>query len=103
MNICYLADDFSKVVLPSDVIKSPEALMNADQIQMWVYNLRRNPLKFATTSLYLLRELDLEKIPTTFIYHKEDGDVVSTTSIYDLPKIEILQRELAQSDKYMKS
>ena len=110
--ICYLADDFSKVeTLPhSSVISSPEGLLNGEQIRNWVGNLKKQDessietIAFATTSLYLIRELDLQKVDVLYYYYKSDGTVVSCTSIDDLPiPLEILDRELEQSDRFMRS
>ena len=99
---CYLADDFSKISLPDIVIKSPEGLMNASQIFNWIDELKKKPKAFATTSLFLIRELFLRKANVVYIYIKEDGTYVRSEDIDSLGQLEILQRELAQSDRYLK-
>lgn len=103
MNHCYLADDFSKVNLPDNVIKAPETLLNGNQIKEWVNSIRGTDTMFATTSLYLIRELELQRVDTVYHYYKEDGEMIMVVGeVTDLPcKIEILMRELEQSDRYI--
>lgn len=103
MNHCYLADDFSKVNLPDHVIKAPETLLNGNQIKEWVNGIRGTDTMFATTSLYLIRELELQKIDVIYHYYKDDGEMITVEEdVTNLPcEIEILMRELEQSDRYM--
>lgn len=97
---CHLSHDFSKIELPSQVIKCPEFLMNGAQIQDWVSNLRLRPKIFATTSLYLLRELYLQDVPVTYVNHSNSG-VFESHDISEISSIEILDRDLEQSERYM--
>jgi len=96
---CYLSNDFSKEVLFTDsgLIVAPEALLNGVQIRDWVAQLKVKPQAFATCSLYLLRELHLQEIHVEYI--KLQGG--RSFDINDLDGIEILERELEQSDRYI--
>lgn len=96
---CYLSDDFSKHDLPSDVIICPESLKNGSQIQTWVADLKKHPKNFATGSLFLLRELELQKSHVLFVNLSEH--YYEHESVDCLGNIEILNRELDQSDRYL--
>lgn len=103
---CYLSDDFSKVDQHffENILLCPERLKNASQIQQWVFSLRKIPRMFATTSLYLLREIYLQQVPCSFINILDGIPQDEVNSIDDIPgKLEILDRELEQSDRYINS
>lgn len=100
---CYLSNDFSQINLSqfSGILIAPEALLSGPQIQIWVANLREEPKIFATNSLYLLRELDLQHIPTIYI-NIIDGKIQPPVENIDcLSNLEILDRELEQSDRLL--
>ncbi len=100
---CYLADDFSAIHLPDFVIKSPEGLMNESQIIKWVKRLKKRPKIFATTSLFLLRELELQGANVLYVNLRKEGKEKSSSKDVDMiGNIEILDRELRQSDRYLK-
>ena len=96
MNTVYLSSDFSKVTLPEQCICFPETGLNGEQIREYVCKMQTQSLVIATCSLYLLRELELQKIPATYI---NDGVVANNCD--DVGSIEILDRELEQADRYM--
>lgn len=91
----YLSDDFSSENLSDSVVRFPETGLNGQQIREYVKNLSDKEISIATCSLYLLRELYLQKIPCLFINgNRQSNDVDS------IGNIEILDRELEQSDRY---
>lgn len=99
-SICYISNDFSKVDTKDLGILSPEGLLNEKQISEWINDLKENPKIFATTSLYLLRELDLSDV---YILYRNiiDGEIIESYNIDDVGDLEILDRELHQSDRYL--
>ncbi len=101
-SICILSHDFSKV--PQEIMRMadicPERLLNADQIKQWVADLRQSPKVFATNSLYLVRELGLQGVPVTYQNYTDVGLVISD-DVDGIGNIEILDRELEQSDRYL--
>lgn len=103
-SICYLSDDFSKVskdkYKPGTII-APEALLNGKQIQAWVAKLKDEPKKFCTTSIYLLREVYLQRIPCIFVMFIDGQHFKGTDEFDELMPLEILDRELEQADRYM--
>jgi hypothetical protein len=99
-SICYLSDDFSVNPLPPNTIISPEGLKNAAQINQWVKDLKSAPKTFATTSLYLLRELYIEGADVRYI-NLRNGIQIASDNVEDIWEIEILDRDLIQSEKYM--
>jgi hypothetical protein len=99
-SICYLSHDFSKTELPPEVIKCPEFLLNGEQIRSWVSNLKLEPKVFATTSLYLLRELYIQEVPVTFVNYSVNG-VFESDDSSSISNIEILDRDLEQGERYM--
>lgn len=104
ISICYLSNDFSKFHLldtTNSIVVAPEALLNGTQIQEWVANRRETPIKFATNSLYLLREIYLQKVPCQFINIIDGIEQPPVDCIDDISELEILNRELDQSDRYM--
>lgn len=100
MNHCYLSDDFTKNPPPSGTILSPEGLLNAGQIAKWCEARKKCPLTFASTSLYLIRELYLRQVPVTWHCTANDRSY-ETQDINDLGPLECLDRELEQADRYM--
>jgi len=100
-SICYISNDFSKhlAAVPDGAIIAPEALLTGQQIQEWVSDLAHEPKLFATCSLYLLRELYLQSIPV--VIHNLGVSKLPVTSIEELTEIEILDRDLEQSERYM--
>jgi hypothetical protein len=99
-SICFLSDDFSEETLPNDVIISPEGLKNARQINEWVKDLKSSPKVFATTSLFLLRELYIEGADVRYVNLK-DGVQIASDNVEDIGDIEILDRDSIQSEKYI--
>ena len=99
---CYLSNDFSQVagMFSIQTILAPEGLFNGEQIKEWVAKLKTVPKVFATNSIYLLREIELQEIPCDCI-NIVDGKFNPPCSISDLDNIEILERELKQSDIYL--
>lgn len=101
-SICYLSDDFRKhsFSLPPDTIICPESTKNEEQILNWILELKTNPKIFFTCSLFLIRELEIQKIDVEWVNITEKG-VVSSSDVNDIGNIEILDRELRQADRYM--
>lgn len=97
---CYLSDDFSKQEIPKDVIICPEMLKNSEAIKEWVDWIKIHPQKFATCSLFLLRELYIQDVNVYYINITKDG-IKESFNVDDIGNIEILDRELAQSDVYI--
>ena len=87
----------------------PEALLTGKQIQEYIDSLiqddglfnENKDIHIATCSLYLLREMDIKNIPATFHNFREDGSEFVGNKIDDVGALEILDRELEQSDRYM--
>ena len=98
-SVCYLSNDFSVQPLPEGTVIAPEGLWNGPQIIDWVSTLKDHPDVFATCSLFLLRELHLQGIPCDFINLGVQDEPVQ--SIEDLGDVEILDRDLEQSERYM--
>lgn len=86
--------------MENDIVICPESTKNGVQIREWVNNLKQNPRIFYTNSIYLLRELELQQIPVTYINITENLRAEST-DINRIGNIEILDRELEQSDRYI--
>lgn len=109
LSICYIGFDlmgstkFNEFVKEHDhcVIICPESLRNGKQIIEWVSQLHEEKRIFATNSLFLLRELYLQEVPVLFRNILEDEAVMESTNIDEIGKIEILDRELEQSDRYI--
>ena len=101
-SVCYLMSDYSnqKIFLHDGVIICPESTLNGNQIKDWVLNLKVNPKEFFTCSLFLIRELELQKINVLWINFNENGKF-ENLSIDCIGNIEILDRELEQSDRYV--
>lgn len=101
-SICYLSDDYDKhkASIPVNAIICPEYLKNGQQIKEWVSKLNTRPGVFVTCSLYLIRELELQKIDVEWVNITDKG-VVSSNSPDNIGNIEILDRELEQSDRYI--
>lgn len=93
---CILSNDFSKITLRADTIRFPETGLNGEQIKQFVTDLKDNPKTFATCSLFLIRELEIQKIPCLFVNDGELG-----LNVDDVGSIEILDRSLEQSDRYL--
>ncbi len=99
---CYISTDFSQCIdlLPNDVIIAPEGLLNGKQMIEWVAALRDNPKAFATNSLFILRELHMQEIDCKYI-NFVDGSVITGDDCDSVGCLEMLNRELAQSDRYL--
>jgi len=112
-SVCYLSNDFSQFSFDSGIILCPEGLKNGEQIKAWVADLKNEPKSFATCSLFLIRELELQgnvKVVNlntdTDLYLLNNTPVSNNqfagkTSFDEVGDIEILQRELEQADRYM--
>lgn len=95
MNTIYLSNDFSKITLPNGCERFPETGLNGKQIRDYVKNMKDKTI--ATCSLYLLREIELQKIEAKFI-----NEGIESDSVNDVGAIEILDRELEQADRYIR-
>lgn len=126
-SVCYLTNNFRQWAatpeVNKDILKTiwicPEAQLNGEQIINWVEKLKKSPSKFYTNSLFLVRELQLQKVDVLFINfnftQNEVKDPVTNTSTWvsnvtitynadvdSIGQIELLDRELEQSDRYIK-
>ena len=110
INRCYLCSDFdifdSEIVnyLAKDGIYWPENGRNATQIKEWVAKLNVSPKSFTTSSLYLLRELIMQNIPiiyTNLCLVNGVKTIMEDSDINRIGDIEILDRDLIQSDEYL--
>ena len=101
-SICYLSSDYYKynIYVPPDAIICPELAKNGEQIKMWVSELKTSPQKFFTTSLYLIRELELQHIDVKWVNIIDSGTFTSEC-VDNINDIEVLDRELEQSERYM--
>lgn len=98
----YLSEDFElvKSKLPADCIMFPENGKNAKQIQEFIQGLSNESV--FTGSLYLVREFYLSKKEIT--WHNLDaasGEFSVSNNVDNVGRIELLERELEQSDRYM--
>ena len=98
---CYLSYDFSKTPFLDDTETCPESYMNGKQIKAWVKSLKKNPRKFFTCSLFLLRELELQNIPVEYTNFESEESTITSFNVDSIGKIEILDRDLQQSEVYM--
>lgn len=95
---CYLTNRYQ--VCGSGILVCPENLLTGKQIQKWVNDLKENPKIFVTSSLYLLRELYLQEVYVKYINITLDKTYESF-NVDDIGPIEILDRDLEQSERYM--
>lgn len=107
----FLSDDCDRLVyetnesapsIPADTHLFPESGKNGKQIRSFVFHLMNCPQNIITSSLYLLREIHLQKIPVIFVNHsfKENKTYVSE-SLDEIGPIEPLDSDLEQSERYM--
>lgn len=92
----YLFTEPTGQEVPKGAYCFPESWKNGKQIQEFVASMKTDPKTIITGSLYLLRELDMQKVPAIYI-----NDGVESDNIDGLGNIEILDRELEQSSRYM--
>lgn len=109
-SVCCLSDDFERILVadwakqqrPSwPLLLAPEALKNALQIQLWVAELWESPKIFATSSIYLVRELYLQAVPVIYFNFRNGVLAEVSEDIDNLGSLEILDRELEQADRYL--
>jgi hypothetical protein len=104
-SIIILADNPLSVIcnptFPKEVVCFPENGLNAKHIKSFVNDLKRYPKTIITTSLYLLREIGLQNIDCIYQNFLENGTVLESDNIAEIGDIEILDRELQQSQEYI--
>lgn len=100
-SVCYVSDDYEKFkhLLPLGVILCPDALKNEKQIIEWILDLEFQPKSFFTNSLFLVRELFIQRANVRYVNLVEE--IRESDDQDDIGAIEILDRELRQSDRYM--
>lgn len=97
---CYLTNRYQ--VCGQEILICPENLLTGQQIQEWVHDLKENPKIFVTSSLYLLRELYLQNVHVKYINITLDK-TYEGFDIHNIGPIEILDRDLEQSERYMEN
>jgi hypothetical protein len=103
-SIIHIADELTDELvgeLPELTLYWPENGRSGNQIQQYVKGLLKNPEEIFTNSLYLIREIEMNKLPVLWINHKKDGTTIHSEDVNALGGIEILDRELEQSDRYI--
>lgn len=108
----YLADKTSEIIAGRYMhprfahLHYPENGKSESEIQKFVANLAitENNLAIVTDSLFLIREIYLQKIPVhwfSFEFETGTGFVRDSENLDDIGNIAILDRDLRQSERYM--
>ena len=88
--------------LPKDTLLWPENGKDGKALQGFAKSLELFPATIFTQSLYLIREIELNGIKVKWI-NDNAGQRSESCNVADLGPIEILDRELEQSDRYLQT